>query len=92
MSFSNFSQKCQAALSAFSIWTRYVWTIWHVSTIKSPANMCSGLVVPLLHIGSHAERMVSLKEYHKIEMHGSHLKCIDSHDFSLMMVTHSLSS
>jgi hypothetical protein len=54
--------------------------------------MCSGLVVPLLHIGSHAKHMVSLKEYHKIEMHGSHLKCIDSHDFSLMMVTHSLSS
>jgi hypothetical protein len=55
------------------------------------ANTCSGHVVNLLHIGSHAERTVNPKEYHKIEMHGSHLNCIDSHDF-LADDGHTLSS
>jgi hypothetical protein len=53
--------------------------------------MCSGHVVSLLHIGSHAERTVNPKEYHKIEMHGSQLNCIDSHDF-LADDGHTLSS
>lgn len=43
-----------------------------LETISLAPSIC---MVPLLHIGGHAERMANPKEYHKIEMTGSNLKC-----------------